>query len=416
MKPTYRSTRRACYLGYITQAITNNLAPLFFLIFQEDYHLSFEMMGRLVLINFGSQILVDLIAVKFADRVGHRRMVVAAHLFCTLGLVALGVLPRLMPSPYAGLVIAVLLYAVGGGLIEVLISPIVDSLPGDAKASSMSLLHSFYCWGQMAVVLVTTLALRLLGHQIWFLLPILWAAVPLYNTFRFCRVPLAPPVPQEQQKSPRSLLKSRFFLIALLLMLAAGASELTMSQWSSLFAEKGLQVPKVLGDLLGPCLFAALMGLGRVLYSVFGQRIRLQNALLFSGMLCVACYLTTVFFPTPILSLLGCAVCGFSVSLMWPGTYSLSSALIPYGGTAMFGLLAMFGDIGASLGPWLAGLVSDLVQRMPGAISLGASMGLSPDQTGLKAGLLLGVIFPMLMVIGVLMLRGKRSAQPEPQP
>lgn len=387
MRYTYKHTLRACYLGYITQAIVNNLAPLLFIIFQNQYHISFEMIGRLILINFGTQIVADILSVKYVDRIGYRKAAVIAHIFCSVGLMSLGILPLIMPTPYMGLVIAVMIYAIGGGIIEVLVSPIVEFLPGDEKASAMSLLHSFYCWGQVGVVLFTTLLLKVIGSSYWFVLPILWAFIPLYNIKNFLKVPIIEPHEDAPTMSIGELLSTRGFMIALLLMLCAGASEITMSQWSSLFAEKGLQVPKVVGDLLGPCLFAVLMGIGRSIYGIWGHKINLNRALMASGILCVICYAVTIFVQNPFISLLGCAVTGLSVSLMWPGTFSLTSATYPMGGTAMFGMLAIFGDIGAAVGPWIAGVVSDAV-------------GL-----GLKAGLLVAIVFPIMLVIGVMLLK-----------
>lgn len=387
MRYTYKHTLRACYLGYITQAIVNNLAPLLFIIFQNQYHISFEMIGRLILINFGTQIVADILSVKYVDRIGYRKAAVMAHIFCSIGLMSLGVLPLIMPVPYMGLVIAVMIYAIGGGIIEVLVSPIVEFLPGDEKASAMSLLHSFYCWGQVGVVLLTTLLLKVIGSSYWFVLPILWAFIPLYNIKNFLKVPIIEPHEDAPTMSIGELLSTRGFVIALLLMLCAGASEITMSQWSSLFAEKGLQVPKVVGDLLGPCFFAVLMGIGRSIYGIWGHKINLNRALMASGILCVICYAVTIFVQNPFSSLLGCAVTGLSVSLMWPGTFSLTSATYPMGGTAMFGMLAIFGDIGAAVGPWIAGVVSDAV-------------GL-----GLKAGLLVAIVFPVMLVIGVMLLK-----------
>lgn len=387
MRYTYKHTLRACYLGYITQAIVNNLAPLLFIIFQNQYHISFEMIGRLILINFGTQIVADILSVKYVDRIGYRKAAVMAHIFCSIGLMSLGVLPLIMPVPYMGLVIAVMIYAIGGGIIEVLVSPIVEFLPGDEKASAMSLLHSFYCWGQVGVVLLTTLLLKVIGSSYWFVLPILWAFIPLYNIKNFLKVPIIEPHEDAPTMSIGELLSTRGFVIALLLMLCAGASEITMSQWSSLFAEKGLQVPKVVGDLLGPCFFAVLMGIGRSIYGIWGHKINLNRALMASGILCVICYAVTIFVQNPFISLLGCAVTGLSVSLMWPGTFSLTSATYPMGGTAMFGMLAIFGDIGAAVGPWIAGVVSDAV-------------GL-----GLKAGLLVAIVFPVILVIGVMLLK-----------
>ena len=352
MKPlTYRHTRIACYGAYVTQAIINNLAPLLFTIFQRRFGVTLEEVGSLILINFTAQIFVDLAAARFADQIGYRNGMVIAHLFCIAGLAFLVVLPQILPSAFAGLLIAVIIYAVGGGYIEVLISPLVDSLPGEEKEKAMSLLHSFYCWGQAAVVLISTLLIWGLGESFWFLLPVLWALLPLCNTFLCAKVPVIEPKEQSHQPIPfKMLLKNKLFLIAVLMMLAAGASEMGMSQWSSLFAEKGLQVSKLMGDLLGPFLFAIFMAVGRTLYGFYGHKINLKNALLLCGLLCILCYGVTALSLNPLLSLAGCAVCGFGVSLLWPGTLSVTARGIPTGGTAMFGLLAVAGDMGCALG------------------------------------------------------------------
>jgi len=409
LKINYKPTLTACYMGYITQAINNNIAPLLFIIFQTSYQISYEMLGRLVLINFGTQIFVDWIAMHTVDKFGYRKAAVFAHIFSALGLISLGLLPMIMPNPYTGLVIAVIIYAIGGGVIEVIISPIVDSLPGDAKASAMSLLHSFYCWGQMGVVILTTVALKMIGLDLWFILPILWSLLPIWNLFRFLKVPLMPPIEEHERISLRKLLSKRTFLIALLLMLSAGSSELSMSQWSSLFAEQSLKIPKMLGDLLGPCLFAFFMGIGRTIYGLWGHKIHLRNAMAATALMCVGCYAVTVFVPIPIISLLGCALCGFSVSLMWPGTFSLSSSAFPKGGTLMFGLMAVFGDLGGSIGPWLTGFISDLSQKSEPVLQLANRMQLEPAQIGLKVGLLTGIIFPIFMLIGLLLMKEEKN-------
>ncbi len=403
---SYKSTLYACYLGTITQAIVVNLAPILFIVFQDSYGISFEMLGRLVLVNFVTQIATDLFAVRYVDRIGYRKCIVAAHILATAGLVMMGLLPAITgPSySYAAITIATFVYAVGGGLLEVLVSPIVEALPGDAKASAMALLHGFYCWGQVAVVLLTTLLLHFIGYSSWFVIPVLWAILPLFNSFFFSRVPIAHIIKDGKIIPLGSLFKSKLFLLALVLMVCSGASELVMAQWSSLFAEKGLGVSKITGDLLGPCLFAVFMGTGRTLYGLFGDKINLRKTLIFCSFLCVACYLTASLSPNPFLSLAGCSVCGLSVSLMWPGMLSLTSERYPGGGTPMFGMLAVFGDIGCSVGPWLAGVVTGSY------ISLNSSA--AAEQIGLKAGLLSAIIFPVLMIIGVSLLRKKNEMIP----
>ena len=409
----FKSTVFACYRGYITQGIVNNLSPLCFVLFQNKFGISYSLISALILCNFVTQVITDMLSVKYVDRIGYRKSAVIAHALAFLGLVMQGTLPNVLPAPYVGLVLATIVNGVGGGLIEVIISPIVDSCPGDAKASAMSLLHSFYCWGQVGVVLITTLLLRLIGEDLWFIIPILWSLLPLYNLFRFLKVPLMPTVPEEEKTPLKTLFTSKIFLVALLLMLCAGASELAMSQWSSLFAERALGVTKVIGDLLGPCLFAVFMGIGRTIYGVWGEKIHLTGAMVFCAALCILCYLGTALFENPWLSLLSCALCGFSVSLMWPGTFSLTSAAYPKGGTAMFGILAVLGDVGCSVGPALMGAVSGAVS---GNANIAASFpNLTADQLGLKSGMLFSAVFPAFILIGVLLLtRFHKAANKKP--
>ncbi len=392
---SYRPTRMACYRGYIVQGIVNNLSPLFFVIFQRDFGISYAMISSLILFNFVTQIVVDLVCMKLIDRTGYRAATVTAHVCCTAGLVMLGLLPRLLPWPFLGLMIATMVTAVGGGIIEVAVSPIIDSLPSEAKDAKMSLLHSFYCWGQVGVVLLTTVAVRAIGQGLWWVLPLVWALLPLYNTFSFLRVPLCPTVPEEEKTPLAKLWRSKLFALSMVLMLCAGASELAMSQWSSLFAEQALGVPKILGDLLGPCLFAVFMGIGRTIYGVWGTKLNLYKALMATAVLCVLCYLGAALFPVPLLALLSCALCGFSISLMWPGVLSSTAQTYPKGGAAMFGLLAVCGDIGCSTGPALTGMVS--------------------EWAGLRLGMLSAAVFPIVLIFCLVGLsRTRVGGAPQP--
>lgn len=381
----YKSTLYACYLGYTTQALIVNLPPLLFVVFRDRFGLSYTMLGSLVVVIFITQLVVDALAIKFVDKIGHRVSAVAAHFFAAVGMISLAFLPRLMPQPYAGLIISCLLFSIGGGLIEVLVSPIVESLPGDAKASSMSLLHSFYSWGQVFVIILSTVALFFVGHDFWFLLPLLWAVLPIVTLFKFTRVPLVPPQEESKRTPLKTLVTSKIFLIALLLMVCSGATEQAMGQWASLFAEKGLGISKALGDLFGPCLFAAMMGIVRTLYGIKGQKINIQKALVVCSFVCIMSFAITALVPIPAISLLGCSLCGLAVSLMWPGMLSLTAAGYPAGGTAMFAMLALGGDLGCSVGPWLTGIVA--------------------DSSSLNIGLLMGMIFPAIMLIGLFILK-----------
>ncbi len=397
---SYRPTRFACYVGYIVQAVVNNLAPLLFVIFQEQYGISTIMLSNLILLNFGCQLLVDALSVKLVARFGYRRVIVAAHISAAVGLVSLGALPMLLSNALPGLIAAVLFYAFGGGILEVCVSPVVEALPGDRKASAMSFLHSFYCWGQMLVVLLSTVVLLFIGETAWYWIPIAWAVLPLGNMIAFLKVPLAPMVTEAESCGAKKLF-SGVFPLFMLFMLAAGSAELTVSQWASFFAEQGLGISKAAGDLFGPCLFAITMGAGRVLYGILGHKLDLKRSLLFCAGLCVLSYLTIVLSPLPWLSLVGCAICGFSVSLMWPGTTSFAAERFPNGGALMFGALALCGDAGCSLGPWIAGGVATLLENT-GAVA---------PQAGLKAGILVTTVFPLLMLAGIIGLKKKKAGE-----
>ena len=386
VKNSYKHTVFACYGGYITQAVVNNLAPLLFLIFNESYGIPLAQITLLVTVNFAVQLIVDLIAASVADRIGYRPMVVAAHLFAAAGLAGMGLLPNILP-PFAGLMISVVLYAIGGGLIEVLISPITEACPTDNKESVMSLLHSFYCWGVVAVVALSTLFLYAFGKESWQILAVLWALLPLANAAYFCVVPICQLTEEGEGMTIKELLKSGSFWIFALMMVAAGGSEQGMSQWASAFAESGLGVAKTVGDLAGPCLFSVLMGIARVINAKLSGKTDLNNLIIGSGVLCIGCYILAAAAPLPVLGLVGCALCGFSVGILWPATFSIAAKQCPKGGTAMFALLALAGDLGCSGGPTLVGFVSD---------SVGGE---------LSSGLLAAIVFPVLLIIGALMCR-----------
>lgn len=393
-KQTYKGTLRACYLGYITQAIVVNLTPIFFVIFKDNYGISTGKIGTIVFTLFIMQLLIDVLSAGFIDKIGYRTCAIAAHVFAGAGLILLGVLPRVMDS-FTGIMISVMVSAVGAGIIEVLISPIVDLLPAESKSSSMSLLHAFYCWGQVAVVALSTLVLVAVGDESWHYIPMAWALVPVVGAVAFNFVPIPDPVSEGEKTKPKKFLYTKFFVLAAFLMFAAAMAELSMSQWASYFAEKGLGVNKVMGDLLGPCMFGLFMGVGRTLYGVYGGKLRLSGVLMWCSVICFGGYMLTVFSPIPLLSLLGCGITGFGVSLMWPGTLSLASSKIPGGGTTLFALLALFGDLGCSVGPWLTGIVSDAVTELPLIDSLSTALGAGTDQIALKIGLLIISVFPL---------------------
>lgn len=412
-KLTYKNTVRSCYLGYLSQAVICNLAPLLFVLFRNNYGITTEKLGALVFVNFATQLIVDIVAVRFTDRLGYRKIASAASISITAGLFLLGILPPLLPehSVYYGILAAVIVYAIGGGLIEVVISPIVDAMPGENKAGAMSLLHSFYCWGTVIVVLVTTIYLSLVPDEYWYILPLMWAVCPLFCLLQFLRVPLPETVPTTARTPLKTLFSSGTFLGAVVMMCCGGSSELVVSQWSPYFAQVGLKMSSVEGNIFGVCLFAVLMGTGRLLFSRFSAKIPLRSTLVSSAALCVCCYLCIAFSPWPALSLLACALCGFSVAVMWPGVLSLTSSVFVRGGAAMFGVLAIFGDLGCSVGPALTGAVSNALSGSVFWQNTAADFGMDMAEFSLKAGMLLAVIFPVaMMFIGIFAFRKKRSS------
>ena len=388
MAKNYEKTIRACFIGYIVQAIVNNFAPLLFITFQTTYDIPLAQITTLIMINFALQLMTDLAAAYFTDKIGYRASVLIAHTMAALGLIGLAVFPSVMPSPFVGLVMAVVLYAIGGGLLEVIVSPMVEACPSEHKDRTMSMLHSFYCWGSVGVILVSTLVFWLFGIQNWRILAALWAIVPIANGIAFINVPIISMEESTGESTPMSqLFKIKMFWIFIVLMCCAGASELVISQWASAFAEKALGISKSLGDLLGPTLFAVLMGLSRVIYGKYGDKIGLDRMMILSCALCVIAYLMIALFDSAVIGLTGIAISGFAVGIMWPGTYSKAAGVMKGGGTAMFAFLALAGDLGCTSGPTFAGWTA-------------AVFG-----DNLKVGILCATVFPAVMLMTLLMTR-----------
>ncbi len=392
MNKQYRRTITACFVGYIVQAVVNNFVPLLFLTFQRTYAIPLSQITLLVTFNFGVQLLVDLLSVGFVDKIGYRASMVIAHILSAAGLVLLTILPEVLSSPFAGILVAVMVYAIGGGLLEVLVSPVVEACPSDNKEKAMSMLHSFYCWGHVGVVLLSTLFFGVFGIDHWKILAVVWSVIPLCNAFVFVKVPMAE-LMEEGQEGLRlkELFRIKIFWILLLMMICAGASEQAVSQWASTFAEKGLGISKTAGDLAGPMAFAILMGTSRAFYGKYGDRIQLDKFMVYSCCLCILSYLGIALLPIPQFSLAACAICGLSVGIMWPGSFSKASAALPRGGTAMFALLALGGDVGCSGGPTVVGFVSSMFDD------------------DLKRGILAGIIFPVLLLTGIILCRKMKT-------
>lgn len=385
----YKKTLVACYLGFVTQAITANFTPLLFLTFKNTYGIGFEKIALIPMVFYFTQLLIDFAAAKFVDKIGYRVCVVSSQVLSAAGLVLMAVLPELFPVPFAGILIAVVLYAIGSGLVEVLVSPIVEACPFENKGGMMSLLHSFYCWGAVAVILGSTLFFTVFGIGNWKILTVLWAIIPFWNAFNFMFCPIERLVEEDQRMRTSQLLKLPLFWLLILLMICAGASEASMAQWASAFTESAMGVSKTVGDLAGPCLFAVFMGISRIVYGKLSEKLDLTKTMLACGGLCVLCYLTASLSAIPIIGLAGCALCGVSVGIMWPGTISISSQKCPRGGTAMFAFLALAGDLGATVSPSLVGGISNMAGG------------------NLKAGLFAATAFPLLLIFGLIFLHRK---------
>lgn len=393
MTQNYRKTVIACYLGFVTQAITANFAPLLFLTFHNNYSIP---LGKIALISsvfFVTQLIVDVLCAKFADKIGYRRCVVGSQLMSAVGLIGLAFLPELLPDPFTGIIISTVIYAVGSGLTEVLVSPIVEACPFEHKEAAMSLLHSFYCWGSVGVILISTLFFAVFGIENWKWLSCAWALIPFINMFNFSSCPIEHPVEDGEGMGIKGLLKVPLFWLAIVLMICAGASELSMAQWASAFAESALGLSKSVGDIAGPCLFAVTMGISRTIYGKYGDKLDLMKFMIGSGCLCLVCYVTASTASIPMLGLLGCIMCGFSVGIMWPGAISICSAKIPSGGTAMFALLAMAGDMGGALGPWTVGNITQ---------SAGDNM---------QKGMLAGCVFPIVLTLVLLIMKNSKKSK-----
>lgn len=387
----YKKTLIACYLGFVTQAISANFTPLLFLTFRATYGITLDKIAMIPMVFYLTQLLVDLAATKFADKIGYRTCVVASQVLSSVGLILMAILPEVLSAPFVGIMIAVVLYAIGSGLIEVLISPIVEACPFENKEGTMSLLHSFYCWGAMGVILGSTLFFAVFGVENWKILTFVWALVPLYNTFNFINCPIERLVEDGQSMGIRRLLKTPVFWLMIILMVCTGASEATMAQWASAFTESAIGVSKAVGDLAGPCLFAMFMGISRVLYGKYSEKLDLTKVMLVCGIMCAGCYLLASLSKLPILGLAGCALCGLAVGIMWPGSISISSQKCPRGGTAMFAFLALAGDTGAMVSPAMVGSLSEMAGG------------------NLKTGLFAATVFPIVLVAALIVLRSVKK-------
>lgn len=407
-KDGFGRLKLSCYAGFFTQAVIINLAPLYFVFFKDTYGITTSKLALLITVNFVTQIVIDLFSIKYSVRIGLKKCAAAAHAACFAGLVMLALFPVMTDIPYPGMIAAVIVYSVGGGLLETVINPIFATLPQQGKSGvKLSLLHSFYCWGQMSVTLVTTLLLKLFGQDSWWIITIGWSIIPLLNTVSFATLKIDESSARQAEGgengedsglSARALFKNGSYIICLIMIFCAGAAELSMSQWASYFAQVGLNVDKTAGDLFGPCLFAFFMGIGRMAMGLFGKRIDARKLLAAAAALCIVCYLGAALCPLPVLSLAFCALCGLAVSIMWPTTLNL--AALRFAATpAVLGFMSLFGDGGCTVGPSLTGKLADLFQSSDLVTGLSERLSMTPEQLGIRFGLLVSFIFPLVLLI-----------------
>ena len=387
----YLPTKMAGYVGFVVQAIVNNFLPILFIVFQDLYGLGYEKLGRLIVFNFVTQMFIDLLTPKILAKIGYRKASFLSQFTAFVGLCMMSVLPRVIDDKYLAIIISIMVYATGSGLMEVILSPMIEMLPTGNKSGNMAVLHSFYCWGQAVVIPVTTALVFIFGYKNWGFIPLIWAIVPFINMFLFLKVPIVEPDAEQKQSTFFELLKTPKFVVYMVMMLCAGASEIAMSQWSSLFVQTALGIPKAIGDVAGPCIFALFMASGRVIYAKFSKKVSFTRLLLWLNVLCVICYLTVAVCHIAVLSLVFCALCGLSVSISWPGIYSAGARSFKTGGAVMFSVFAMCGDTGCSLGPWLIGVVA--------------------EYSNLNYGFLAAAIFPLIMVICTLYLLKNRDCK-----
>lgn len=391
MRHNFKYTVLACYIAYLTQALVINFTPLLYVAFQTELGLSLSQISLLIAINFGTQMLTDISSSPIVERISHRTAVVTAHILCSAGMIGLYVFPTVMHNDFAAIILSTVICGMGGGLIEVMVSPIMEACPTKHKSAQMSLLHSFYCWGQAGVVLISTLLFAIFGLEHWPIFACLWALIPACDILLFAIVPINDLIKEGEGETRRELLSRPLFWALMGLMICAGAAEITMAQWSSGFAEAGLGVPKAMGDLLGPCLFALLMGTARVLSAILAGRVSLYTLMGGSCVLCILSYLIAVLAPHPVIALLGCGLCGLSVGVLWPGTFSLAAKKLPRGGFPMFAILAFCGDVGCMTGPTLAGKIADACDG------------------DLKVAFLFTLIFPICAIALLILLRRSKK-------
>lgn len=409
MKNTFTRTKIACYTVNVSMSVVGNLSPLLFITFHDLYGISYSLLGLLVLVNFCTQLCIDLIFSFFSNKFNIPLVLRVMPALTLAGLALYALAPVIFPSAvYLGLVLGTILFSVSGGLAEVLISPVIAAIPADNPEREMSKLHSVYAWGVVAVILFGTLFLLAFGQQNWQWLTVTLMLIPLLAFVAFLRAEI--PQMQSGEKSSGSVgqLKNKTLWLCVVGIFLGGASECTMAQWASGYLEQALSIPKVWGDIFGVALFSLTLGLGRSLYAKFGKNA--EKILLLGSIGAAVCYLVAALSNVAVLGLSACALTGLCVSMLWPGSLIVSSERIPDGGVFVYALMAAGGDLGGSVGPQLVGLITDGVAASPFASELAASLNLTAEQIGMKCGMLVGAVFPLLAIaVFSVMLKTKKK-------
>ncbi|MCI8600772.1 MAG: MFS transporter [Oscillospiraceae bacterium] len=393
--PNYRATVRACYLGNLLQSCGAIFAILFVPL-RTLYGLTYTQYGLLVSVNFIVQVCSDILFSKPVERLGFRPFAVLSPILTSTGLVLFALAPVLFPgNVFFGFCVGMFVFAAAAGLQELLLSPILDGvpMPEEKKKKAMSLLHSFFAWGQIGAVLITTLLVWVLKAEQWQLITVLWALPPLVNVFLFAKAPLDAKVSAGNAMSLKQLFTSKIFLVVLLAIIFGGAAEVTMSQWASAFIEKGLNLPKLLGDMLGVCGFSLMLGLGRTLYGLKGDSISIHKVMIFGSLGAFCLYLLAALSGSPFVGMAACGLTGFCVSMLWPGSIVVASRELPLAGASMFALMSAGGDLGSSAASFLTGQVADRVEAMGLTSFMGSAV--TPEQAALRAGLFFAALFPI---------------------
>ncbi len=396
--------RLGCFMSNITMATITNVPPLLFLTFREEFGISYSLLGMLVLINFFSQLIIDLIFSFFSHKFNIPKAVKATPFLYLSGLLAYAILPWLFPShAYLGLVFGTVIFSASSGFCEVLISPVIAALPSDDPDRDMSKLHSVYAWGAVFIVIASTLFLLAFGKNSWHILCIILTVIPILAIYFFSKCTLPEMETPEKVSGVIEMLKNKGIWLCVLAIFLGGASEVTMAQWSSGYLEQVFRLPKVWGDILGVALFSVMLGFGRTLYAKRGKNI--ERVLFLSTLGATLCYFVAAISTTPIIGLVACAFTGFCVSMLWPGSLVVASGRYPSGGVFIYALMAAGGDFGASVGPQLVGVVTDFVITTPTLLTYAESLGVHPEQLGMKLGMLMGMLFPLcaISIFGIIL-------------